>query len=100
MIQQLKDILLDIVTEIDLGDHSSAMRGIARFTILFDRFLLENKEYIFVREIEILNLCMYRMLEYMERNNLAGLRELITDSFICFLDNWDFKNNINLVYIQ
>lgn len=91
MIEDLKEELSQIVLEIELGYTSAAMRKIALFTVTFDQFLQENKDYIFVREIQDLNSCMGQMLQYMELNDLTSLKEIINDSFIQLLDSWGFN---------
>ena len=93
MIEDLKEELSRIVLEIELGDTSAAMRRIARFTVTFDQFLQENKDYIFVYELQDLNSCMGQMLQYMELNDLTSLKEVINDCFIQLMDNWGFNND-------
>ena len=93
MIEDLKEELSQIVLEIELGDTYAAMRKIALFTVTFDQFLQENKDYIFLKELQDLNSCMGLMLEYMELNDLISMKEVINHSFIQLLDSWGFNND-------
>ena len=93
MISQLKELLNNIVIDIEMDDIPVAMREIARFTVLFDQFLQQNKDYIFLQEVQKINNCLGRMLDYMEQGNLVSLKDEITNSFLGDLDNWDFNNN-------
>lgn len=79
-----------------MGDTPAAMRKIARFSVLFDQFLKKNKDCFFLQEIQNLNNCMGQMLEYIEQGNLASLKEVITSSFLGYLNNWDFNNKKNI----
>ena len=92
MISQLKEAIGNIAVCADAGDHPAALREIARFTVLFDKFLRQNKNYIFGYEIESLNRCMNRMLACMEEGDLDGLAEIAGSALRGFLDDWDFHN--------
>ncbi|SHK30524.1 hypothetical protein [Desulforamulus aeronauticus] len=93
MIPHLKEMLNYIVLSIEKGDTSAAMREIALFTELFDQFLQQNQVYIFSQEVQNLNNCIGRMMDYLERGDLVSLKEVITNSFMGYLDNWDFNNH-------
>ncbi|WP_157833442.1 hypothetical protein [Desulfotruncus alcoholivorax] len=47
MINRLREVIGNIAVCADAGDHPAVMREIARFTVLFDEFLRQNKDYIF-----------------------------------------------------
>lgn len=93
MIDKLKELVDHIVICIDIKDRKSAMRAIAQFTVLFEDFIQQNKEYIFDREMVNLNRCLLQMMHCMEHNDLQGLKEIINSNFKTFLDDWDFGNN-------
>ncbi|AEF94668.1 hypothetical protein Desca_1822 [Desulfotomaculum nigrificans CO-1-SRB] len=92
MINRLREVIGNIAVCADAGDRPAAMREIARFTVLFDEFLRQNKDYIFGHEIESLNRCMNRMLACMEEGDLGGLAEIAGSALRGFLDGWDFHN--------
>ncbi len=96
MINSLKEMLSDIVTLIEIGDHTETMQAIANFTLLFDEFLQQNKEYIFHQEMANLNRYLIQMVYCLEQNDLQGLKEAIDEAIIGFINNWDFSNNKNI----
>ena len=69
------------------------MRAIAHFTVLFDDFIQQNREYIFDREMADLNRCLTQMMRCMEHNDLRGLKEIINSDFKTFLEDRDFEND-------
>lgn len=93
MIEKLKELVDHIVICIDIKDRKSAMRAITQFTVLFEDFIQQNREYIFDREMANLSQCLIQMMHCMEHNDLQGLREIINSNFKTFLDDWDFDNN-------
>jgi len=95
MINSLKELLSDIVTLIEIGDHTGTMQAIANFTLMFDEFLQQNKEYIFQQEMANLNRCLMQMVYCLEQNDLQGLKE-IDEAIMGFINNWDFSNNKNI----
>lgn len=93
MIDKLKELVDHIVICIDIKDRKSAMRAIVQFTVLFEEFIQQIREYIFDREMADLNRCLFYMMYCMEHNDLQGLREIINSNFKTFLDDWDFDDN-------
>ncbi len=93
MINKLRELMDHVVICIDIDDSESAMLAIAQFTLLFEDFLRQNKEYIFDREIAALNRRLIQMMRCMEHNDLRGLKETINLNFRTFLDGWDFDNS-------
>ncbi|MBO8167965.1 MAG: hypothetical protein H0Z35_02125 [Thermoanaerobacteraceae bacterium] len=93
MIHQLKELVDHIIACIEIEDHKSAMQAIAHFTVQFEEFIQENKDYIFDQEIANLNRCLVQMMDCMEQNDLQGLREIINSTLKCFLDDWDFYDD-------
>lgn len=92
MINRLREVIGNIVVCAEADERPAAMREIARFTVLFDEFLRQNKDYIFGHEIESLNRCMIRMLACMEEGDLGGLAEIVESALRGLLDDWDFHN--------
>lgn len=92
VIDKLKESVEHIIICIDTKDHQSTMSAIAQFTLLFEVFILQNKEYIFDREVANLNRRLAQMMRCMEHSDLQGLKEIINLGFKAFLDDWDFDN--------
>ncbi len=93
MTDKLRELTDRIITCIDMEDYKSAMRAIASFTVQFEDFIQQNKEYIFDREMASLNRCLAQMMQCLERNDLQGLKEIIDSNFKAFLDDWDFDDD-------
>lgn len=92
MIDKLKESVEHIIICIDTKDQQSTMSAIAQFTLLFEVFILQNKEYIFDREVANLNRRLAQMMRCMEHSDLQGLKETINLGFKVFLDDLDFDN--------
>ena len=93
MITELNELVDHIIIYIDIKEYKSAMRTIARLTVLFEQFIQQNKDYILNQEMVNLNRCLLQMMQSIEHNDLPGLKKIICSNFKAFLNDWDFNRD-------
>ncbi len=92
-IDKLKELVDHIIICIEIKDRKSAMQAITHFTVLFEDFIQENREYIFDREMVNLNQHLIQMMQCMEHDDLQGMKKIINSALKTFLDDWDFDDD-------